>query len=91
MKIGRLGVSEKYKRRGLGSAILKNIQNEILKLSEKIGIAYITLDAYCSARKFYLKHSFSQKEKDYEKLKKREIKETDTILMYNNIKKHIED
>ena len=56
-------------------------------MSKELGISYITLDAYCSARKFYLNHSFNQKMKDYEKLKKRKQRENDTILMYKNIKK----
>lgn len=87
VKIGRFGVSEKYKEIGLGSDMLNTIQKLILKMSEKLGIAYITLDAYCSARQFYLKHSFKQKMKDYEKLKNKKLKETDTIMMYKDIKK----
>lgn len=87
VKIGRLGVSEKYKRLGLGSDMLNTIQKLILKMSEKLGIAYITLDAYCTARKFYLKHSFKQKRKEYEKLKNKKLKQTDTITMYKDIKK----
>ena len=67
--------------------MLQTIQKLILKISKELGIAYITLDAYCSARKFYLKHSFNEKKKDYEKLKKRKLKKNDTILMYKNIKK----
>ena len=87
VKIGRSGVSEKYKGQGLGSDMLQTIQKLILKMSKEHGISYITLDAYCSARKFYLNHSFNQKMKDYEKLKKRKQRENDTILMYKNIKK----
>ena len=56
-------------------------------MSKELGISYITLDAYCSAQKFYLNHSFNQKMKDYEKLKKRKQRENNTILMYKNIKK----
>ncbi|MDO5831944.1 MAG: GNAT family N-acetyltransferase [Methanobrevibacter sp.] len=87
VKIGRFGVSEKYQGIGLGSDILETIQKIIIKMSKKLGISYITIDAYCSARKFYLKHSFNQKMKDYEKLRKKGVKENDTILMYKHIKK----
>lgn len=87
VKIGRFGVSEEYKGQGLGSDMLNTMQKIILKISEKLGISYITLDSYCTARKFYLKHSFKQKMKDYEKLKKRKLKENDTLIMYKNIKK----
>ena len=58
MKIGRLAVDEKYMESGLGNDILYIISITIKKMSKKVGISFITVDAYCSARKFHSKNEF---------------------------------
>lgn len=59
VKIGRLALDEKYQKQGIGSILLINITQEIKRISYKIGIKYITVDAYCKKRKFYEKNGFN--------------------------------
>ncbi|MDO5479475.1 MAG: hypothetical protein Q4G23_09985 [Clostridia bacterium] len=58
VKIGRLAIDEKYKGIGLGNDILDTICIMIKKMSKKLGISFITVDAYCTSHKFYLKNEF---------------------------------
>lgn len=74
VKIGRFGVSEKYKGQGLGSDMLQTIQKLILKMSKELGISYITLDAYCSARKFLFKSFIQSKNERLWKIEKNKTK-----------------
>lgn len=60
IKIGRLSVDKHYHNLGIGSEILISICEMIKELSKDVGISFITIDAYCSARKFYLNNSFEQ-------------------------------
>lgn len=89
IKIGRLAVDEKYKGLGIGNEILASICRLIEEISKEIGVSFITIDAYCNARKFYLKNSFTQKRiHNPEKLKRKAQRdETTSIFMYKNIKK----
>lgn len=89
IKIGRLAVNEKYKGLGLGNKILASISELIKEISEEVGVSFITVDAYCNARKFYLKNSFKQKRiHNSEKLKRKSQRdETTSIFMYKHIKK----
>ena len=58
IKIGRLAIDEKYRSKGIGTVILDNICKNIKIISKKVGIRFITIDAYCGVRKFYYKNEF---------------------------------
>ena len=89
VKIGRLAVDEKYRNYGIGSAILISISKMIKEISNDVGISFITIDAYCIARKFYLKNSFKQMKIENSKKLKRTSKRnlTTSIPIYKEIKK----
>lgn len=89
VKIGRLAVDEKYKGMHIGTAILDSICKLIKKMSKRLGIGYITLDAYCSARNFYLKNEFRYMQIHNPKKLKRTSKRnpTTSVAMYKNIEK----
>ena len=84
VKIGRLGVNINYKGLKIGTMILDDICMDIKELSEEIGIKFIVVDSYCSARKFYLKNSFTQINlHNPKKSKKKSIKRQ--TQNYNNV------
>ena len=72
IKIGRLAIDKKYSKKGLGSHILRNILLSILNLSKtKVGLRFVTVDAYATALNFYVKkNNFSSRKSDTETLKK---------------------
>lgn len=74
IKIGRLAIDKKYSKKGLGSHILRNILLSILNLSKtKVGLRFVTVDAYATAFDFYVKkNNFSSRKSDSESLKKLE-------------------
>lgn len=89
IKIGRLAVDKRYKGLEIGNEILASICELIKEISEELGVSFITIDAYCNARKFYQKNSFTLKKiHNPEKLKRKSQRdETTSIFMYKNIKK----
>ena len=89
VKIGRLAVDRKYKGMHIGTAILDSTCKLIRKMSKKLGIGYITLDAYCSARKFYLNNEFKYMKIHNPKKLIRTSKRNPNIsvAMYKNIQK----
>lgn len=62
---------------------------DIKELSEEIGIKFIVVDSYCSARKFYLKNSFTQINlHNPKKAKRKALRDKHkTITMFKDIKK----
>jgi predicted GNAT family N-acyltransferase len=72
IKIGRLAIDKRYSKKGLGSHILRNILLSILNLSKtKVGLRFVTVDAYATALNFYVKkNNFSSRKSDTETLKK---------------------
>lgn len=58
MKIGRLGVSEKYQGEGWGAMILDYVK-ELFISNNRTGCRYITIDAYREALSFYKKNEFT--------------------------------
>lgn len=89
IKIGRLAVDEKYRSKGIGTVILDNICKNIKLISKKVGIRFITIDAYCGVRKFYYKNEFKHfKINNAKKLKRTaERNEKTTIPLYKDIKR----
>lgn len=89
IKIGRLAIDKKYERKGLGTSLLDVINNQIKDISNNVGIKYITVDAYVSARIFYENNEFEYiLNIDKEKIKKAEKRDpTSSIVMYKDIKK----
>jgi hypothetical protein len=65
-------LDKKYSKKGLGSHILRNILLSILNLSKtKVGLRFVTVDAYATALNFYVKkNNFSSRKSDTETLKK---------------------
>lgn len=88
-KICRLAIDLKYKGLRMGNEILDSICIIIKKISKKLGIKFITVDAYCIARKFYLKNEFKYgKIHNPKKLKRKAIRnKTTSIPMYKDINK----
>jgi GNAT superfamily N-acetyltransferase len=58
MKIGRLGVSEKYKGAGIGTMIIDYLK-ELFISNNRTGCKYITVDAYNLSLSFYEKNGFN--------------------------------
>ena len=76
VKIGRLGVSNKYQKCGLGKAILDYTKDSFVS-NNKTGCKFIVVDAYRNSVKFYEKNGFvclSSRDKN-----------SDTRLMYFNL------
>lgn len=57
MKIGRLGVSEKYKGQNYGTTILDYLKNLFIN-NNRTGCKFITVDAYDQSLGFYEKSKF---------------------------------
>lgn len=89
VKIGRLGININYKGLHFGTMILDDISRDIKELSEEIGIKFIIVDSYCSARKFYLKNSFTEmKLQNPKKSKRKSLRNANkTITMFKDIQK----
>ena len=89
IKIGRLAVDEKYRSNGIGTVILDNICKNIKLISKKVGVRFITIDAYCDVRKFYYKNEFKHfKINNMKKLKRMAKRnEKTTIPLYKDIKR----
>lgn len=60
VKIGRLGVSKSFQGKKLGTLIILLIIGRILKLSKKIGVRFISVDAYKNSVDFYKKNFFTE-------------------------------
>lgn len=80
VKVGRLAVSEKYERQGIGNQVL-NFVKQMFTYNNKTGCRYITVDAYAAAIPFYVKNGFRFLTADDEG--------DDTRLMYFDLKKFI--
>lgn len=89
IKIGRFAVNEKYNSLGLGTVLLDNVCYHIKRISDIIGIRFITVDAYCSVRGFYYKNEFNhlkvQKENKLRRTSKRNPNLT--IPLYKDLKR----
>lgn len=77
IKIGRFAIAEKYAQQGLGSYIFRNVLLSILRLSKtKVGLRFITVEAYAIAFNFYVKKNNFTYRKSDEKL----VKKLDSII-----------
>lgn len=87
IKIGRFAIDRKYSGQHLGQELLDNTCQIIKKVSESIGISFITVDAYCNARGFYLNSAFEYVNIHNPKKAKRiaERNSKKTILMFKDI------
>ena len=72
IKIGRFAIDKKYAGKGLGKFIFRNVLLSILYLSKnKVGLRFITVEAYASAFNFYVeKNNFSYRKSDAKFVKK---------------------
>lgn len=59
LRLGMLGVDKAYKKRSLGSKLLVHAIDNMISVSDKIGIYGLYLDADAGAVDFYEKHSFA--------------------------------
>lgn len=57
MKIARLGISNKYKKQGIGTAVLDHLKAKFIT-NNRTGCKFITVDAYRKSLDFYIKNSF---------------------------------
>jgi GNAT superfamily N-acetyltransferase len=58
IKIGRLAVHEDYKRRNVGSTLIRYTVGLALEWGEEVGVRFISVDAYRGIEKFYKKNYF---------------------------------
>jgi predicted GNAT family N-acyltransferase len=58
VKIGRLAVSKKYVRLGLGKIIIETVIKMFVATQQQSGCRFITVDAYRNALPFYDKNNF---------------------------------
>ncbi|MBP1945711.1 GNAT family N-acetyltransferase [Methanobacterium petrolearium] len=58
IKIGRLAVHEDHKRKNVGSILIMYAVGLALELGEKVGVRFISVDAYQGIEKFYEKNYF---------------------------------
>lgn len=58
IKIGRLAISQKYARQGIGTNILNSIKAKLAENNDYSACRFITVDAYRDALDFYLKNGF---------------------------------
>jgi GNAT superfamily N-acetyltransferase len=59
VKIGRLAVSEKYARLGIGKLIIGFIINMFIDTPQQTGCRFVTVDAYRDAVGFYERNGFT--------------------------------
>lgn len=58
LKIGRLGIDNTFKGKGIGKMLVHNIINESLELNNKQACKLITVDAYAQSLNFYTSLGF---------------------------------
>jgi predicted GNAT family N-acyltransferase len=78
VKIGRLAVSKKYVRSGLGKMIIDTVIKMYIEVQQQAGCRFITVDAYHEATPFYEKNGF--------KYLTDEDRQDETISMYLDLK-----
>jgi GNAT superfamily N-acetyltransferase len=78
IKIGRLGISKDYQRKGIGTYIINWVMGLGLELKSYVGIRYLAVDSYSESKVFYKNTNFKilelKKEKKYRVQMYREIK-----------------
>lgn len=79
LKIARLAVSKKYKGREIGTNIIQSIAHRSAQSSEFMACRFLTVDAYKSAKDFYIKN-------DFVTLINEEDSDSSTIPMYMDLK-----
>ena len=70
LKIGRLAVTNKYKKHGIGTYLLRWIFYFSIVLSNNLGLRFITLDAYLGDSHDFYKKNYCRDSYNQEKLKK---------------------
>lgn len=78
VKIGRLAVSAKYKKKGIGSNILNAVIFTFSDENNRTGCRFVTVDAYREALSFYEKSGFTYLSDEDEK--------QETRFMYFDLK-----
>lgn len=58
LKIARFGVASDLHRQGIGTYLLKQIVGMALELQEKVGLRFVSVDAYRKKVDFYYKFGF---------------------------------
>lgn len=90
LKICRLGIHRDYQSNGIGTHLVSLIIRQALELSERVGLRFITVDAYFQSKswkfyrdKFYFK-LFPKEENKIERYS-RNPRPTQTVAMYLDI------
>jgi hypothetical protein len=69
IKIGRLGISKDYQRKGIETIIIDWIMGLRLELRSHLGIRYLAVDSYSESKAFYENIKFKilelKKKKEY--------------------------
>ena len=79
IKLGKFAVDTKYQGIGLGSIIFKEIMWNINLYSKKVGVRFITLDAYATSFNFY----FKKQNCNYYKKEKNKVLKINKIIKQN--------
>ena len=89
IKIGRFAINEKYNSLGLGTVLLDNTCYQIKRISEILGVRFITVDAYCNVRGFYYKNEFNHLKIHNERKLRRTAQRNPylTIPLYKDLKR----
>lgn len=64
LKLGRLGVDKRFRQRGLGTQILLLVVGCLFKLSKRVGMRFISVNAYKKSVNFYRKNNFVELERE---------------------------
>jgi len=96
VKLGRLGVNQKFKNKKVGTFMIKWLQNNIITISNEIGSRVIITDAYPPVVKFYRKNLFKiapheknkleKKINKYQKAKIRKKESKERVIMFFDLK-----
>ena len=89
LKLCRLGVDKNFKGNHIGPYILEIVIQNAMNLSKKIGLRYISVDAYFTAKWLYDKYNFKLFPKEDNKISRYEANPhpNQSIAMYRDIKK----
>lgn len=79
LKIARLAVNKRYRGQEIGTNIIQSIAHRSAQSSEFMACRFLTVDAYKTARQFYLKN-------DFVPLINEEDSNSNTIPMYMDLK-----
>lgn len=89
LKLCRLGVDEKFQGNRIGPNLVETVIQNAMRLSEKIGLRFVSVDAYYHSSKWlYDKYDFKLFPSEYDKIKRYEERPhpNQSVAMYRDIR-----